>query len=76
MPALSEWLQLMLAEIAAKREACERVRAEQEQRALEDAAERRGAVDTPMASANEDSASTVEQSAPAEEGAATRAARS
>ncbi len=36
--ALSEWLQLMLAEIAAKREAQERARAEEARRRLERAA--------------------------------------
>jgi hypothetical protein len=35
VPALSEWLQLMLAEIACKREALERARAEAAQRELE-----------------------------------------
>ncbi|MDE2135865.1 MAG: hypothetical protein KGJ68_00385 [Gammaproteobacteria bacterium] len=34
-PALSQWLELMLAEIAAKREARERARLEEAQRALE-----------------------------------------
>jgi protein involved in temperature-dependent protein secretion len=63
LPTLSEWLQLMLAEIAAKRDGAERARAEDEQRALEAAAESRGAVDTPMAPANEDSTSIAEQSA-------------
>jgi hypothetical protein len=63
LPALSEWLQLMLGEIAAKRDGAERARGEEEQRALEAAEERRGAGDVPMASANEDSASIAEQSA-------------
>ena len=36
--ALSEWLQLMLAEISAKREALERARAEEAQRRAERAA--------------------------------------
>jgi protein involved in temperature-dependent protein secretion len=76
LPALSEWLQLMLAEIAAKREGTERARAEEQERALEAATDRRGAVDIPLTSANEDSAAVAEQSAPAEEGAAARAARS
>ena len=35
MPALSEWLQLMLAEIARKREEAERARAEEAQRTSE-----------------------------------------
>ena len=34
-PALSQWLQLMLAEIAAKREALERARAEEARRRAE-----------------------------------------
>jgi hypothetical protein len=38
-PALSFWLQLMLAEIAARREALERARAEEAQRRAERAAE-------------------------------------
>ncbi len=37
-PALSQWLQLMLAEIGAKREALERARAEEAQRRTERAA--------------------------------------
>lgn len=37
MAALSEWLQLMLAEIARKREDLERARAEQAQRSGEEA---------------------------------------
>jgi hypothetical protein len=37
-PALSQWLQLMLAEIAAKREAEQRARTEEAQRAAERAA--------------------------------------
>jgi hypothetical protein len=37
-PALSQWLQLMLAEIAAKREAEEHARAEEARRRLERAA--------------------------------------
>lgn len=40
MAALSEWLQLMLAEIARKREDLERARAEQAQRSGEQEAER------------------------------------
>ena len=39
MAALSEWLQLMLAEIARKREDLERARAEQAQRLRESAGE-------------------------------------
>ena len=35
MPALSEWLQLMLAEIARKRDEAERARSEQAQRERE-----------------------------------------
>jgi hypothetical protein len=35
MPALSEWLQLMLAEIARKKDELERARAEEAQRAAE-----------------------------------------
>ena len=35
MPALSEWLQLMLAEIARKRDDAERARDEEAQRALD-----------------------------------------
>lgn len=44
-PALSQWLQLMLAEIAAKREAHQRARAEEAQRAAERAAAPRPAHD-------------------------------
>ena len=45
-PALSFWLQLMLAEIAAKREALERARAEEARRSTENpAAARRAAAD-------------------------------
>jgi hypothetical protein len=40
VPALSEWLQLMLAEIARKREESEHARSEQARRALELAAEK------------------------------------
>jgi len=40
--ALSEWLQLMLAEIAARREALERARAEEARRRAEHAAESAG----------------------------------
>ena len=40
MPALSEWLQLMLAEIARKREELEHARAEQRTRELEPGAGR------------------------------------
>ena len=36
MAALSEWLQLMLGEIASKREDLERARAEEAQRAVEE----------------------------------------
>ncbi len=39
MPALSEWLQLMLAEIARKKDDLERARAEETQRAAERAPE-------------------------------------
>jgi hypothetical protein len=49
-PTLSLWLQVMLAEITAKREALERARAEEEQRRAESAAapadSRRGALPT------------------------------
>ena len=38
-PALSQWLQLMLAEMAAQREALERARAEEARRRAERAAE-------------------------------------
>lgn len=38
-PALSFWLQLMLAEIAARREALEQARAEEARRSAESAAE-------------------------------------
>jgi len=41
MPALSEWLQLMLAEIARKREALESARTEVAQRELECGADER-----------------------------------
>jgi len=41
--ALSEWLQLMLAEIARKREDLERARAEEAQRLREEGARQRGA---------------------------------
>ena len=44
MPALSEWLQLMLGEIARKREELERAHAEEQRRALENATEHREAV--------------------------------
>jgi hypothetical protein len=37
-PVLSQWLQLMLAEITAKREALERARAEEQRRNEEDTA--------------------------------------
>jgi hypothetical protein len=37
-PALSQWLQLMLAEIAAKRDALERARAEEARRSTEHSA--------------------------------------
>ena len=40
MPALSEWLQLMLAEIARKRDDAERARDEEAQRALDAQAQR------------------------------------
>ncbi len=40
MPALSEWLQLMLAEIGRKREEAERARDEEAQRALDTEAKR------------------------------------
>lgn len=40
MAALSEWLQLMLAEIARKREECERAQAEEESREREERATR------------------------------------
>ena len=43
MPALSEWLQLMLGEIARKREELERAHAEEQRRELENATERREA---------------------------------
>lgn len=41
-PALSQWLDLMLAEITAKREALERARAEEVRRSEERAADSRG----------------------------------
>jgi hypothetical protein len=41
LPALSEWLQLMLCEIARKREELERARAEEQRRELENATEDR-----------------------------------
>ena len=41
MTALSEWLQLMLAEIARKREDLERARAEEAQRLREEGAQQR-----------------------------------
>ena len=43
MTALSEWLQLMLAEIARKREELERARAEEAQRLTDSEAARQGA---------------------------------
>jgi hypothetical protein len=43
LPALSEWLQLMLGEIARKREELEHARAEQQRRELEDVTEDRDA---------------------------------
>ena len=52
MTALSEWLQLMLAEIARKREELERARAEEAQRQREEDARQRtepGAAENPTA---------------------------
>ena len=52
MTALSEWLQLMLAEIARKREDMERARAEEAQRQREEDARQRtepGAAENPTA---------------------------
>ena len=52
MTALSEWLQLMLAEIARKREDLERARAEEAQRQREEDARQRtepGAAENPTA---------------------------
>ena len=74
MPTLSEWLQLMLAEIAAKRDGAEHARAEQARRELEDAAESHSAgARSPCA--NEDSAGAIEESPQAEEGTAARTAQ-
>jgi hypothetical protein len=75
VPALSEWLRLMLAEIAAKRAGAERARAEEAQRELEGATDRGGAGDAMSAAANEESAPIVEQPTRAEEDSAARAAR-
>jgi hypothetical protein len=74
VPTLSEWLQLMLAEIAAKREACEHARAEEARRELEDAAESHSA-GTGSPCANEDSAGAVDESPQAQEGTAARTAQ-
>jgi hypothetical protein len=69
LPALSEWLQLMLAEIARKREELEHARAEQAQRVLE------GAAESPEAAAarQAESAPPQDESARAAEGSAARA---
>jgi septal ring factor EnvC (AmiA/AmiB activator) len=47
VPALSEWLQLMLAEIARKREEAERARSEEAQRASEPETTRQRSEDEP-----------------------------
>jgi hypothetical protein len=64
VPALSEWLRLMLGEIARKRDELERARAEDQQRELENATEDRAAAQAP----NDQSA--PEQQPPQQENAA------
>lgn len=64
MPALTEWLRLMLGEIARKRDDLERARAEDQQRELENATEDRDATVAP------DDQSTPEQQLPQQENAA------
>jgi hypothetical protein len=46
LPALTEWLRLMLGEIARKRDELERAHAEEQQRELENATEDRHAAQT------------------------------
>jgi hypothetical protein len=62
LPTLSEWLQLMLAEIARKREELERARSEQARRKLE------GTADEPARGA-------AAETAPAHDASGDRAAR-
>jgi hypothetical protein len=77
LPVLSEWLQLMLGEIARKREELECGRAEDERRERENATEHRDApqprADQPMAPGQEPP--QHEEAARAEQSSAARAAQ-